>query len=145
MIHLCLEQGIVPATRALLRYLITAESEGCHQRGGVIVKGTSIGVPQENHSGVLLHIPRDIEKGIDTEEVKGTGPDIELETSLNGRVVIVKSVLIVDIPMDIDDPHHLLAKQILRHFHQNGTDLPLNLVRNHQCQLLLKMTLMDMS
>ncbi|XP_070695058.1 death-inducer obliterator 1 [Pempheris klunzingeri] len=98
-----------------------AESEDCHRRSGAIVKGTAIEVLQEGHSIVLLHIPGDVEKKIDTEEVKGKGQSIELETSLNARVVIIKTILHPGILVGIENPHHLLERKIQWLFHQNST------------------------
>ncbi|KAF3860696.1 hypothetical protein F7725_000951 [Dissostichus mawsoni] len=56
------------------------------RRGGVIMKGAAMEVLLKDHSDVLLHIPGDIEKRIDTEKVKGTGQGIEPETSLTAKV-----------------------------------------------------------
>ncbi len=118
-----------------------AESEDHrHQRDVVIVKGIATEVLQGSHSGDLLHIHRDVEKGIDKREVKGTGPGIGPETNLNGRIAIVESILRADTLMVIEDPLHLPEKNTLCPFHRNSLeDLP------HNSLLALKMTLMEIS
>ncbi|XP_068609721.1 death-inducer obliterator 1 [Brachionichthys hirsutus] len=103
--------GVASAVR-ILRTHAAAKSEGSHQRGGVIVKGIGTEALRESHSDVLLHIPADVERERDTEEVRGIGPGIELKISPTDKVVIVKTILDADILMDIEDPHHLLVWKV---------------------------------
>ncbi|XP_076022375.1 uncharacterized protein LOC143012919 [Genypterus blacodes] len=115
-----------PEDETIFEDFQSAESEDNRPRGVVIVKGTIIEVLQEGPRGALLHIHGDGKKRTDTE-VKVTGQGIELETSLNTKVAIVKAILHVGILMDIEDPHHPPEEKMLSLCHQDN-----------RCVLLLK-------